>query len=288
MTEIRIDDEGLLAADPADFEEAVELVRTRELRGLWIRPDSLGARADAPRVELSRLRTLPSLRNFGIAEGVALERLVDFAAIGSLHQLEKLAIYTFQELDLAAFPRLEILMIRDSPGLVGLARMTRLRQVRITGLRSPDLSVLAGNTELTELMLIRAKPEALVGLDRLTALVDLQLSHCSKLRALLPLPPALRALRIMSCGRLGSLEFLRGNPTLERLYASALDTLSFVPELPRLGYLGFEKLGDGDLSPVLASTSLRDVGFAPRKHYSHRPEALKVALADRHRGSSDA
>jgi hypothetical protein len=281
MTEIRIDAEGMVATDPADFAEAVALVRSKGHPGLWIRDDSLSGQPDAPEVDLAVLRELTSLRNFGIAEGLAVDRLLDFDAIYCLSELEKLAMYSFARLDVARFPRLEILMVRDDKQLVGLDRTTTLRHVRITGLRGSDLGVLAGNSKLAELHVIKAKAETLVGLDRLTALTELQLSHCAKLRSIAPLPPNLRTLKILKCGKLSSLEFLRGNSTIESLYASVIDSLAFVPSMTRLAYLGFEKLGDGDLAPVLASKSLRDINFLPKKGYSHGLEQLRAALAQR-------
>lgn len=286
MTDIRIDAEGMAATDPADFDEAVALVRAQGLPGLWIRDDFLAKQPDAPQVDLSALRQLPSLRNFGIAEGVGVHRLLDFAAIYSLRELEKLAIYTFPSLDLAKFPRLEILMVRDDPKLTGLDQLTTLGEVRITGLLEPDLSVLAANAGLTKLMLIRAKPEALVGLDQLLALTELQLSHCTKLRTITPLPPRLRILKIMKCGKLSALEFLRGNQSIESLYSDSIESLAFVPSMTRLEYLGFDKLADGDLAPVLASASLREISFAAKKHYTHGLAELRDALARRQTGGA--
>lgn len=134
-------------------------------------------------------------------------------------------------------------------------------------------------------MLIRAKPDAVVGLDRLRALTQLQLSHCTSLRSIAPLPPALATLKIMKCRKLTSLGFLRDNPSIAFLYAATIDSLDFIPSMSRLAYLGFEKLGDGDLGPVLESESLRDVGFTPKKHYSHGRPELDAALARRRRDS---
>src|SRR5690606_26931576 len=214
MTGIRIDDQGEVATDPAQFEEAVALVRERDLPGLWIRDDFLAKQPDAPTVDLSLLRELSSLRRFGIAEGVGLHRVRSFEVIHELAQLDKLAIYEYPSLDLARLPALQILMIRDSPKLEGLAELRQLRELRIVGLRDGDLSLLA-DAPLTELFLIRAKPGALTGLDRLESLVELQLSHCGKLSELGPLPPRLRTLKIIKCAKLTDLEFLRDNPTLE-------------------------------------------------------------------------
>lgn len=281
MTDIRIDEQGVVACDPVDFAAAVALVRERALPGLWIRPDSQAGKPGAPLLPLGLLRALPSLRSFGIAEGVGPERIIELDAVYELAELEKLTVHGFPRLELHRFASLRILMMHDDPAIVGLERLTSLRQLYVTGLRKRELGYLAGNTELVELHLTRVLVDALQGLECLAAVRTLQLSHCAKLRAITPLPPRLDNLRILKCGKLSSLACLRNNDSITALYASTIDDLEFVPSMTRLVRLGFEKLTSGRLDPVLDSKSLRAIDYAAKKSYSHTPEALRAALAAR-------
>ncbi|NJK32367.1 MAG: hypothetical protein HC927_08135 [Deltaproteobacteria bacterium] len=282
MTEIRIDAAGEISTDPVDFEEAVALVGSQGLSGIWIRSDFLAGRPGAPTIDLSLLRGLTELRSFGISEDVGVDRLLDFPAVYSLgDQLETLAMYTFPSLDLSKFHRLEVLMLRDDPKVTGFEQLAALRQVRLSRWRRPNLSILANSPRLAELKIVQATPEALVGLEQLRALTQLELSHCIKLRSITPLPPTLKTLSIERCPKLTSLDFLRDNPSVETVKATTIDSLAFVPSMARISYINFGKLVDRDLSPVLASSTMRQVHFLPKKSYSHSPEQLNEALATR-------
>jgi hypothetical protein len=77
-------------------------------------------------------------------------------------------------------------------------------------------------------------------------------------------------LHVEKCANVTDYSFLSGNDSIEELFISDLDSLSFVPNMKRLHKLHFWNLKDGDLSPVLQAKSLKVVWFLDKRHYSHR------------------
>ncbi len=274
--------DGVVSTDPADFPRALEVIRRDKHRGLWIRPDFSDKNPKAPVVDLSLLKEVPSLDDFGIAD-FSLKRLANFDAIYQLSKLRKLALHTFKRLDLSRFPKLETLFVTDGPGLTGLETLSELRYARISKLRNDDLSFLSGMRQLSELWIIQATSQSLLGLDASPSLATLDISHCAKLESIDAIPKRLLKLKIKKCSHVRDLSFLTGHPALEFLYVDIMENVAFVPSLRKLTYLGFENVLDGDLKPILQSASLRDVGFFPakRKHYSHSEPELKEILATR-------
>lgn len=55
-------------------------------------------------------------------------------------------------------------------------------------------------------------------------------------------------------------------------------SLAFVPAMRRIAYVGFETVVDGDLTPLLSTKTLRDAGFADKRHHSHTLEEIKALL----------
>jgi internalin A len=276
--------DGVVSTDPADFGQAIETARRIRAKGLWIRPDFEDKNPEAPVADLSLLRAVPQLEDFGIAE-FSPKRITNFDAVYGLTKLTKLALHTFTSLDLSRFPGLETLFVTDAPGLSGIETLSELRFAWISKLRADDLSFLADMRQLSELRIIQAAAKRLHGLGTSPSLSVLDISHCAKLEAIDALPKALTSLKIKKCSHVKDLTFLKGHPTLEFLYIDNMPDVAFVPGLRRLSYIGFENVVDGNLTPLLDSKSLRDVGFYPakRKNYSHSEGEVKQILGARKR-----
>jgi hypothetical protein len=275
--------EGAVSTDPVDFAQAIQLIHRDKLQGLWIRHDYLNKSPEPPLVDLTLLNEVTFITDFGISETLPLKRITGFETIYQLSKLKKLALHTYKQLNLSHFPKVEILLITDAPGLTNLDSLTGLRYARISKLRTDDVSFLSGMRQLSELWIIQAASKRIRGLDSIPALSTLDISHCSKLESVDALPKSLVKLKIKKCPRLREVSFLAGHQSLEFLYIDVMQTLEFVPNLRRLSYIGFENVLDGDLRPLVKSGSLRDAGFYPakRKHYTHSEAELKKILAAR-------
>lgn len=271
-------EEGVVTTDPYDFAQAVALVRQDRLRGLSLRTEDLERGPERPTIDLSLLSEVRFIEEFGVSPDLPASRFANFDALYQLPGLQKLCLHSYKKLDLSHFPKLQILFATDAPGLLNLEGLEELRMLRVWKLRSGDFARLSRLTRLSEIWLSQASCKEMHGLDRLNSVVKLELSHCSKLESLGPLPKSLVTLRIMKCAHLHDLSSLARHPSLEFLFVEKLDSVGFVPSVPNLSYVGFLEVVDGNLSPILKSSSVRDVGFMNRKHHSHSEAEMKKLL----------
>jgi hypothetical protein len=267
--------DGTVTATPAAFPQAVCLARDQHLHGLTIRDDYNGTLS----CDLNELASLPWLERFGVSPGIKPARLLHLEALRSLQNLKTLALHDYKNLDLAYFPNLEELFVRDRAGLHGLETLTRLRRLQIWGLRQGDFS--KRNLEsLQELTVIQAAQTVVrvVGLECLTGLRHLTLSHSRALAAVGSLPPNLLKFRVEACAHLVDFSCLANNPSLDFVFGQTIQSLAFVPSMRRLTSLAFDSVSDSDLSPILQSKTLRTIRFENRKRYTHTQEELQRAL----------
>jgi hypothetical protein len=278
---LRVQD-GVVTVAPARFDEAIDMVAREKLHGVMVCDDFADRHPDPPRVNLSRLLTVPFIDDFGVSPGFNPKRLLEFEALYELSHLKKLGMHSYRAVDLSRFPKLEMLFLTDGPGCTGLESLSKLRYARIWKLESPDLSILAKLRCLDELWLIQTRHQRVQGLDKSAALSILTFSHNPKLASIAAIPRSLAKLRIEKCSKLSDLGFLDRHPNLEFLVVDVMANLGFVPGLPKLAYVAFQNVLDGDLSPLLKSASVTKASFHPakRKHYSHTlPELTKLLAA---------
>lgn len=270
---------GTVRVVPACFEAGIELARSDRMTGLMI-DDDLNDAVDAPSCDLSLLEKVPCLERFAVSSDVRARRLLHFETLYALTGLRFLALHDYRSLDLSRLPLLQELFVRDRPGLRGLGELRHLRELHVWGLRDGDLSGLHALTSLSRLRIIQAstKVTALAGLEVLTGLQKLELSHCRAVRSVGGLPTDLRVLHVWSCGHLTDGGFLAGHELLDFVSMTTIASLDFVPTMRALTRLSFESVLDGDLSPVLASSTLRSIFCTDKKHHSHTQEALQAML----------
>ncbi len=239
---------------------------------------------DAPTCDLSLVAEVAStLEYFAISPGIPTRRTLHMESLHALRGLKELGLHEYPALDLRHFPQLEVLFLTERRGLRGLETLTALRELRITGLGSPDVSGWKQLQSLAKLWIIQAdrKITTLAGLEVLTGLRHLEIHHCPKLAGVSGLPEALLQFKVMRCPAFTDFAFLAGNPSLDFLYASTLESLAFLPTMEAITRLGCESVVDGDLSPVLATKTLRFVACTDKKHHSHKSAALMKVLEAR-------
>jgi protein phosphatase 1 regulatory subunit 7 len=107
----------------------------------------------------------------------------------------------------------------------------------------------------------------LKGLDQLPFLDELEFDKCihAELLPIVGTLKTLRILRLLACGSLPSLKFLRNLPKLE--------DFSFVGT----------HVTDGDLLPLLG---LKWAGFSNKKHHSHTRKQIDALLAAKAAGKN--
>ncbi|NVB36763.1 hypothetical protein G6O69_02890 [Pseudenhygromyxa sp. WMMC2535] len=275
---IKIDDEGQVWAHPACLDLAAALIRQRGLTSLHVWTQ--GSRSEDGRVDLSLLSGVPSLRSLHIAGDISEDRILNHEAIYGLTALTKLAPGACPPLQLSSFPDLECLRIAGNRPHRGVGTLTKLRELTLYHLPDGDLSFLGGLAQLEVLGLVWTRGEVLEGLEAIANLTELEISNSSDLVRINPLPPKLRDLNIQQCPKLTEFGFLAGNTSLEVFFVmTKVDSLAFVPSMTRLERLFITGVSDRDLSPLLASESLRKISIRPfKKHYSHTKAELLSAL----------
>jgi len=280
---IRVD-KGVAMTEPAAFARALNLVKDDGLRGVTIVTDWRDQEPDAPTCDLSLLaEVVPSIEHFAIASGIPTRRTLNMESLYALRGLKALSLHEYSAFDLSHFPQLEELFLTERRGLRGLETLTALRVMRITGLRAADVSGWKDLRALTDLWIIQAdrKTTTLSGLEVLTGLRHLEVHNCPKLTGLDGIPDGLLKLKVMRCAAFTDFAFLAGNASLDFLYATTLESLAFLPTIERITGVGFESVVDGDLAPILATTTLRFVGCMDKKHHSHKCASLVEELKAR-------
>jgi internalin A len=189
------------------------------------------------------LRRLPWLTQLS-AEWAQVESTLEFAVA-----LNDLFLLSYTGADLRPLARNEVLSrlrFKDRPGLGSLDGVEQL----------PNLVELGvfGARRLTDVTAVASAASTLQRLD---------LGGCSRLLDLDALAPltGLRWLGIDNCGPVTSLEPIGGLLDLEVLWA-------------------FEstRVVDGDLTPLLRLTALRDLRMAPRQHYRPTLDEVRAVL----------
>lgn len=141
--------------------------------------------------------------------------------------------------------------------------LSKLSLLKSLSLHSTSIKTLSGISELTELeelsVLGARSLESVEDITSCNNLISLELGSCTKVditEALFEVISLCR-LKLENCGTIASLK------GIERL--THLSTLDFS---------GNTNISDGDMSPLLASKTLKSISYQNRKHYSHRLKAL--------------
>lgn len=246
-------------------------VAAREAGGLWVAPGDADPRAIVAEVRSRGIRAL-EVQHRDIAFLVDLpdlEFLVlnsaepDASVINDLHQLRSLAFsFGWQgRLDFANLRRLEWLYVAEADPDRGLdtllAGHMRLRQLAIGRYQNADLRALADLPALERLEIFNSRRlERLGGAEGIAgSLRQLGLALLSRLGSLDGIADMrnLEYVAIESCNRITDLAPLRDLPVLRFLNVMQPKGVASLRPLaghPRLEYVSFGRLGDGDLTPL--------------------------------------
>ncbi|MBB5637255.1 internalin A [Pedobacter cryoconitis] len=211
-------------------------------------------------------------------------RDLNFSALYSMKNLKELSFSDRKfKLDFTLLPHLETLYITYNDGMLNLGSLKYLKDLLIVSLSLTDCSILNGLNRLKDLRIIGSFT-SLTGITSAAELESLNISYSPKLTDITEINQlkSLQSLHIEKCKALTDFSFLGGNETISDLFISELDSLSFVPGMKALKELNFWDLKDGDLNPVLASESLKEVYFHPsKKHYTHTVKQINQLLPQR-------
>lgn len=205
--------------------------------------------------------------------------------LGPLYRLKQLASlsvpYLRGRIDFSRLVTLDTLHITGADHAVQPLALPALKDLLLVSSRNKDAAFLSGLTGLRKLRISGGRMEQLSGIETLGQLASLRIDHCPALLDIRTVNalPRLATLYVEKCARLRDCAFLADNQTIEALFVSELDSAAFAPRMRKLASLKFWDLKDGDLRPLAASTTLKDVHFHPRKrHYTHSVDELNALL----------
>lgn len=135
------------------------------------------------------------------------------------------------------------------PSLAGIERCTRLKDMDLFQVKGlTDLSPLAQHPSLERLYLLSNR-----------SLTQVQaLSIC----------PKLRKLCIEKCKHVADIVTLEGATEIARITLDQVQSISFLPELPKLEFVYLEDVFDCDIRPLLQCGFTKYVWFPNKKKYN--------------------
>jgi hypothetical protein len=211
-------------------------------------------------------------------------KLDDVRPVNALRALRSLQVYTYCDsvIEFDRFPELEECGIEWRSGAVSLLLHRNVRDVFINKwLGGRDFSPLAGMKGIRRLQLTSpSRLERLAGVEALPLLEDLEIARAGKLRELCGLEAATRVRRLVfdTCKKIVDFSAVAHLVELRELAidnCGDIATLEFIGGLSRLERFSFiesTNVANGDLSVLRGISSLRQVVFRDRTHYSMRYE----------------
>jgi len=159
----------------------------------------------------------------------------------------------------------------NKSSLEDFRQMTELKKMILWDPTINSLMGIEGCLSLNYMDLFRAKKlQSLKGIERLNKLEYLHILSCHKLldiSAVFELGN-LRKLTIEKCKSIKEISLVEES-SIEFLHLDSIDNLYFISKMPKLKYLHFENIENGDLSPLLNHPTLSIVDFPNKKKYTH-------------------
>lgn len=268
-------------------------------RVFWIRSTdlsediALATRLGADTVGISTRRgfverSLDVLERCAFASGVVIPFASDhdLTALQTRHDLEYLFLSGGTDgFALSGFEALQELHLEWDAG-INLSKLVGLRALVLFDYKpsSADLTGIAHLAHLQSVTLQRTTIASLSGAASLQALRELKVILAPRLRSLSAIFPSdVERLELESCRKIvdvESVDLMRNLRVLRMLDCGPLSSLRFLRRCPKLKEFRFVRtdVADGDMTPLFG---LEQVGFLPNRRFSHSPEEVAAEIARR-------
>jgi hypothetical protein len=265
------------------FSKGIEFVKKNKCDGLRVLTSSTG---DSQRVTLdfSLFEETQNLRALSIGTFVELSKRQDLQGLYFLKKLESLGFHGKDAaIDFSRLFSLESLTYTFSKKATGFEYLVNLKNFRVWSLNTDDCAIISRMIKLEELHISPSQLGSLRGIEKLKNLNTVKIARCPKLQDIEPLAQlkALRKLWVEACANVTDYSPLVGHTAIESLTLDVVESLSFLPSLKNLTQIYFNKLIDGNLSPVLHAPKLLSVRFLDKKHYSHTKKEIEALIKSR-------
>ncbi|WP_145501656.1 leucine-rich repeat domain-containing protein [Yersinia similis] len=231
-----------------------------------------------------------NIRSIYIADDVNLKR-INLEPLYQLKNLKKLVMqYLKGRIDFSNISSLEALYITKADQEIDSLSIYGLEELLLVSIKNIDCKFISLLSELKILRISSARIDNLSGIEMLDKLEVIKLSHCPDLTDISSVGKLkeLSELYVEKCKEINSFEFLNENNTINELFLSTVNSLSFIPTMKCIKYLKFWELKDGDLNYLLKSPSLEKVDFYPqKKHYTHKKEEINNLIVRSAKASAE-
>jgi hypothetical protein len=261
---------GLMLRGPWDS-SCADLIKREKLTAVYLNVAKGWTGEDC-----SFLRSVPDIEEVGIIAS----QVAGLEALESLNKLKELEITcsTTSVVDFTKLPSLERVYVYWWPGALSLFQCTSLRRVHLDKVKQFPDGFAQHWLALKELTLSNMSLSNLNELKPLTTLEKLELHNLRGLEdfSVLASMKSLRWLSIRGCKGLTALDSVQGLDQLEVLLLDdggmieTLRPLKSLAALKALSFTGTTSVADGDLSVLVTLPRLAMLGFAPKRHYTHR------------------
>ena len=272
---------GYFVIDPAHLAAGLAAAQAKQLTAIRVSP--LDARSKSLSFDPGAFIRQHWIRKLVLDDSLTPDRKA-LAPVQSLVDLQELSMPQWITLDLAAFPKLEALVLSKGDALAGLDKLSALKTLYLIDWQATALPKELAGMHASEVRIsASSKLTQIDPLFKCAALRDLTLQDLPKLAA----PPKalkLNALLRLNVEKIGwqDFAFLSSTSLLDLELFTTFTSLGFIKQLPALKRLYIWECLDGDLNPVLAHPALQELYVDKnRKHYTHQESQLQAALQAR-------
>lgn len=259
-------DEKWLAIDCAFIESGIRYAKNNGCKRILF--GSLNDTSTANKVRIDILGRLADLE--GVIWQIPIPKQADLSALFAHRGLKYLSIVKPNlAIDLAFFPKLELLDFSFSERISGYEMAKNLRYIKVSKLPA-NLSFLGAVKNLVTLDVTRSNIESLSGIENIANLENLSLRLCTKLTDISHAAglKKLKSLHMDGTSKLTDISILGEFESLVSLWlhSKRIDSCGFIAAMKSLEFANLNtEVGDNDLSPVLKSKTLKEIRFSPMK-----------------------
>ena len=185
-------------------------------------------------------------------------------------------------IDLSLFENLVQVGLLFSPKITNLNKASKIETLVITsGYPKEDLTLLDSMASLQTLHIYKSSIlENINGIEKLKNLKELKLAFNPKLTNIEAINDSqVEKFQVEKCKNLTNFSILKANNKIKDLFITELDSLQFVSSMRSLEKIHFWDCKDGDLNPLLKSSSLKTAYITSnKKHYSHTQAEIETYL----------
>ncbi|CND50589.1 hypothetical protein [Yersinia pseudotuberculosis] len=270
-----------LEIDPLYLEEGLSYAYNNGYKN--IRIFSLNINNSAITLDLSAFYNKSFISSLIISDDFKVNKITNTEALYSLDNLESLSCSQKIKLDFSFLDKLKKLYILYNKNLINLNKLVFVEDLFLRSFNEENCSIINKMKSVKKIRLLGSYT-SLDGIEGMRRLESLSLIFSPKVVDALKINGLsnLVYLYIEKCKNLSDFSFFNGNDSIEEIFISELDSVSFVPEMNKIKSIKFWNLKDGDLNPILKSKTLKSVYFYPdKRNYNYKLDEITEFLSNK-------